>query len=489
MIYEVPSERKDLDYFMLPKKKYVIKNKQKCFINILLFLISSIVCLSFAELLAKKLLKIPSYSSFYARYLIDGCPSHVQGYVCEDKTMPFALKPYFSHVISDNYYHPLPFKVRLDKYGFRNSGNPIDGIYDNVIVGDSVAFGYGVNDDQTISSVLSRKKKQKIYNLAIPGAGPAMYVQMIDRFLKRAKTKKITVLFYDNDYNNLRYACWEKGTLEALLKTKIYRRDVSERPAHPPVFAIKSRRLRSSSFFFGIYECFSARRSINTLPKDDNSNEDLEQAESFRIRALKYLNELVVAECVDQKSKEKLLSIIKAMEKDEKERHENLLQTMTNLTLNLIQKNCYPIGSDKINLVSYAHGYVYKYVNYEKMKKVVTKGNSKYTICQSKCKMTVETKTDIFLEYLVSLQESGIEVELVIIPSEYSLKKDYFQAGREVPPLCERADQYNISYFNLIPYLIEYYKKNNCDALYLDGSHLTRLGNEQVVDWMLEKDE
>lgn len=170
-----------------------MKGKRKCFINILLLLISSIIVLSSAELLAKKILKIPSYSSFHARYSIDGYQSYVKGYVCDDKTMPYALKPHFSHVVSDNCWHPLPFEVTLDKYGFRNG--PANGSYDNVIVGDSVAFGFGVNDDQTISLVLSRKTKQKIYSLAIPGAGPAMYVQLIHRFLNRAKTKKSQYCF------------------------------------------------------------------------------------------------------------------------------------------------------------------------------------------------------------------------------------------------------------------------------------------------------
>lgn len=236
-----------------------MKSKTKHLINIFLVLISSIVALSSAELLAKKLLKIPSYGSLHARYSIDGYPSYVMGYVCNDKTMPYALKPHFSHVVSDNCWHPLPFEVTLDKYGFRN-GPVIDGSYDNVIVGDSAAFGFGVNDDQTISSVLSRKTKQEIYSLTIPGAGPAMYVQMIHRFLNRAKTKKITVLFYDgNDHANLQNSCWQKGNLEAMLNTKIYRKDVSGRPAHPPVFVFKSPILRDSSLFFWVYESFIMR--------------------------------------------------------------------------------------------------------------------------------------------------------------------------------------------------------------------------------------
>ena len=106
-----------------------MKSKRKCFINILLLLISLIVALSSAELFAKKLLKIPSFGSFHASYSIDGYPSYVTGYVCDDKTMPYALKPHFSHVVLYNYWHPLPFKVTLDKYGFRN-GPAIDGSYE-----------------------------------------------------------------------------------------------------------------------------------------------------------------------------------------------------------------------------------------------------------------------------------------------------------------------------------------------------------------------
>ncbi|MCK4814619.1 hypothetical protein KA005_02520, partial [bacterium] len=351
-----------------------MKSKRKCFINIFLFLISSIFALSSAELFAKKLLKIPSFSSFHARYSIDGYPSYVVGYVCSDKTMPYALKPHFSHAVSDNGWHPLPFEVTLDEYGYRN-GPGIDGSYDNVIVGDSVAFGFGVNDDQTISSALSHKTKQKVYSLAIPGAGPAMYVQMIYRFLKRAKTKKITVLFYDsNDYANLQDSCWQKSNLEALLKTKIYRKDVSDRPAHPTVFVFKSLVLRNSSLFFGIYESFIARRSTNMFSNDIEYETNLEKTKLFRCKALKYLNELVVASCVDEKAKQDILNIIKKIKKGEE--NNSLLQTMRDVTLRLIRQNCYPIGEDKINLLSYSHSHVYRYVNYGKNKEVVKNDNS-----------------------------------------------------------------------------------------------------------------
>ena len=99
----------------------------------------------------------------------------------------------------------------------------------------------------------------------------------------------------------------------------------------------------------------------------------------------------------------------------------------------------------------------------------------------------METKIDIFFEYLVKLQESGIEVEIVILPAEYQLNR-YSQATIETHPLCKRADQYHISCLNLIPKFIEYYQKNKCNALYLDGSHFTVLGNEQVVYWLIEKE-
>lgn len=220
------------------------------------------------------------------------------------------------------------------------------------------------------------------------------------------------------------------------------------------------------------------------FPNDIECKTNLEKAKALRGKALKYLNELVVASCVDKRSKQNILKIIKEIKKGEKS--DRLLQTMKDVTLRLIRENCYPIGNDKINLLSYSHGYVYQYVTHGETKEVVKNDNSKYAICQRQSQINLETKTDIFLEYLAQLKEKGIEVEIVILPAEYRLNW-YSQSMVEAYPLCERADQYHISCYNLIPKFIEYYQKNKCNALYLDGSHFTVFGSEQVVNWLLDK--
>lgn len=251
----------------------------------------------------------------------------------------------------------------------------------------------------------------------------------------------------------------------------------------PRVFVFKSPILMDSSLFFWVYESFIMRRSVKMFPNDIECKTNSEKDKALRGKALKYLNELVVASCVDKKSKQNILKIIKEIKKGEK--NDRLLQTMKDVTLHLIRKNCYPIGDDKRNLLSCSHGYVYQYVTNGETKEVVKNDNSKYAICQRQSQINLKTKTDIFLEYLAKLQKNGIEVEIVILPAEYRLMR-YSQIIIKAYPLCKRAEQFHISCYNLIPKFIQYYQNNKCNSLYVEGSHLNVLGNEQVVDWILE---
>ena len=111
----------------------------------------------------------------FPRYRIDKNPAFCLGYFTSHRSLPFALKPGFRHMLEDKAHHPQPWSVGLDARGYRNP--TFSGPYDIVFVGDSVTFGYGVSDNETITHYASQTTRA--YNLAIPGAGPAMYMDMI----------------------------------------------------------------------------------------------------------------------------------------------------------------------------------------------------------------------------------------------------------------------------------------------------------------------
>src|SRR3990172_4812520 len=95
----------------------------------------------------------PTFGSFFPRYTIDSINTNTIGFYKKDEIMPFAMKPKFSHVVSDRAWHPKPFKVSLDKFGYRNRSGRDN--YSDVLVGDSVGFGFGVDDDETIAAELN----------------------------------------------------------------------------------------------------------------------------------------------------------------------------------------------------------------------------------------------------------------------------------------------------------------------------------------------
>lgn len=71
-----------------------------------------------------------------------------------------------------------------------------------LVIGDSVAFGLGVNDDETVSYYLSQKlKKYQVLNLAVPGYSIDQYYLTLKRHISKTKPKLIiVVLFSGNDW-------------------------------------------------------------------------------------------------------------------------------------------------------------------------------------------------------------------------------------------------------------------------------------------------
>lgn len=76
----------------------------------------------------------------------------------------------------------LSFSYTTDEYGFRNP-TPWPERADIVVVGDSMAFGYGVEDDETWTALLAEQlPRRRIVNLGLVGAAPQQYLRIYETF-------------------------------------------------------------------------------------------------------------------------------------------------------------------------------------------------------------------------------------------------------------------------------------------------------------------
>lgn len=68
-----------------------------------------------------------------------------------------------------------------------------------VVIGDSVTMGWGVNDDETFSSLLERKINRKVYNLGVSSYGTRRELKRLVKsgYLEKADT--ILIQYCDND--------------------------------------------------------------------------------------------------------------------------------------------------------------------------------------------------------------------------------------------------------------------------------------------------
>ena len=119
-----------------------------------------------------------------------------------DPYIGFLYPPNTSDEISHGDFH---FSYTTDEKGFRNSGAWPKSA-DIVAVGDSMVFGYGVENDQGWLALLSAKYPDKrIVNLGLIGASPQQYSRVYETFGDPLKPKLLLYcLFPGNDIDDAR---------------------------------------------------------------------------------------------------------------------------------------------------------------------------------------------------------------------------------------------------------------------------------------------
>lgn len=88
-----------------------------------------------------------------------------------------------------------------DRWGFRNPETWDQA--DVVLLGDSMTYGHGVQEDETIAHHLRRELGTRVVNLGITGGGPVQYVAHVRNFALRLAPKVVVVLFFANDIEDV----------------------------------------------------------------------------------------------------------------------------------------------------------------------------------------------------------------------------------------------------------------------------------------------
>lgn len=89
---------------------------------------------------------------------------------------------------------------KTNSYGFRS--DDVDSSKEHILIlGDSVAFGTGVTDNDTFPSLLNKrfKNRYQVLNLSVPGYGIDQYLLSLKRYVGKLNPKIIIVVIYTGD--------------------------------------------------------------------------------------------------------------------------------------------------------------------------------------------------------------------------------------------------------------------------------------------------
>lgn len=527
------------------------KSRPRTFANALLNLVIGIslsagaiaVSLGIGELSVRKFRPQTIPATYPQRFLIDGKPSFQEGYIVNDPILPRALKANYNHSVVDVGSYPKRFSVALDAYGYRNSRLNVSPA-SVVFVGDSSAFGYGVEAEESLPNQLALLLQENVYNLAIPGLGPESYMVMLERYLKRAAAPRLIVIgVHANDPGDLASASWKELADCQPPASRIYR---GEFPAAAPAYPLLVSRsfLRSSHLASFLVHFATAReqleswelaqmhqlaagRATNVLKLLNPSAQDLEAGVKA---AIHYATELARWNGLTDRERQLLGDYTAKMNQ---KNWRDAYPLGAEISASLIERDRNPISqSEVVNIVPqfhYSSVYYWKLMDerasgaigdYDRLLNALRKDSSFKSVdrlCgQIQLKLraldsTVEVeirevneqlarqfknsiaevpaecdKLTLFLRRMRMLADAnGSKLLIVNIPSEFQLR--YYRQDKVIGdgPVCSKAAEYPIPCFSLASNLVKHYGGAE-DALYLDGSHFNRQGNRLAAQWIYE---
>ena len=88
-------------------------------------------------------------------------------------------------------------EVRVNRLGLRDDDAALEAP-EVIVVGDSYAMGWGVQQDETLSRVLARTSGQKVLNAGVSSYGTVREMKLLDR-LDTSNLKVLVVQYHDSD--------------------------------------------------------------------------------------------------------------------------------------------------------------------------------------------------------------------------------------------------------------------------------------------------
>ena len=175
--------------------------------RVIALLLGCVFLLALSEIVLRSV--YPSWSEFYAgQYMVtEAVPDH--GIVAVGKA---GFDGYFAQNNGDFRAH-----IKINDFGLRNQ-EPVNTANQRVwILGDSMAFGWGVEANEMYSSVIGELIEAPTYNVASPGTNVCGYQALTARMPKTAKPAAVVVgLIIENDLVN--YDCI--ASAQAAINTK-----------------------------------------------------------------------------------------------------------------------------------------------------------------------------------------------------------------------------------------------------------------------------
>lgn len=158
-----------------------------------------LVALVAAELLLRSR-KLP-LSEAAARY-VHGCYESSQ----PDRYIFASIRPLKARLHrpdfeSDCYFLGYSWRHRSDGYGWRNPETWESA--DVLVLGDSIVYGHGVDEDQTVTHFLRELLGTTVVNMGITGGSPVHYVAYLRNFALPLEPKVVVVLFFGNDLRDV----------------------------------------------------------------------------------------------------------------------------------------------------------------------------------------------------------------------------------------------------------------------------------------------
>jgi len=450
--------------------------KNKVIINVLITICALVFSLFLFEIVASKIFGIPSFDDLELRYKINGVKTFAPGFYKKSNNFPIEGKKNIDIIYEDMFSYPFPSRVETDSLGYRN---PEDNIKNakTVIVGDSLVFGYGLPNTETMSSILESESEsgEKFYNLSVSGWGPASYMKAVSDYSKYNAFDNLIIMYsLSNDDYNLDNSCWpELQVCKAPDDGPITRSDMLSYTIYAPPNILITSPLRHSSLVYVIFsfingspiQIFNKKYDVDSESPDDSSIN----------QALNSLNDLAKGHCVSKEdeveiSKIKLFIINREFSDADRASY--------NLSKRLISQGCAPLilGDSfgrkikrKMNL-TFVSRYNISHLNKKNVTSEVL--SSKEKKCKFQCNDL--EKKQIFINWI---KEASLKynVSVFLVPAEYII---FLSSGPHW--LCE-YQSIEFDCVDLRDEIFNYYTQNE-DALFHDGSHLNKLGTKFIVD-------